>query len=150
MSVHCVGCIVWCLLSSCKTVRTLWAELGDDKVAAHYRGVVRASVLRRMDRQPALRRLSWSHMTAWSDDTEYKAARGRRRLSHWRISADCALFFSFIMDAVVFLCFVATQLGPCMCFQGIQKGGILFVTCFMLCQLKQQAESVLSVGSRFP
>jgi hypothetical protein len=65
---------VWCLLSSCKTVRTLWAELGDDKVATHYRGVVRASVLRRMDRQPTLRRPSWSHVTVWSDDTEYIAA----------------------------------------------------------------------------
>jgi hypothetical protein len=44
---------VWCLLSSCKTERTLWAQLGGDKVDGHYRGDVRASVLRRMDRQPA-------------------------------------------------------------------------------------------------
>lgn len=87
-----------------------------------------------MDRLPALRRLSWSHMTAWSDDTEHNASKGRLRwLSRWRISADCAPFFAFIMDAVVFLS-VSWLLNwvPLCASKEFRKKEILFVTCFML------------------
>lgn len=66
---------------------------------------------------PGPRRVSWSHVTAWSDDTVHNISRGEsRRQSHWGISADCASFFLsgirvLIMDAGSFFLSVARLLN---------------------------------------
>lgn len=71
----CPLCLRHCVLFAIiQQDSALWAELGDDKVAVHYRGV---SVCLYFGGRTGLRRASSSHMTAWSDDTEHYVSRGR-------------------------------------------------------------------------